>query len=125
MLFNRHTPDGTELNCGDFTPASSGTESSYYGRKLSFLRGIRTDFQHGGYSCLELDKAGELGDFGGYHIKFDREAFIEESGLDGASRFLRYTNDREERYPLCFIGTFHQETLQGFYEDVEAWFDSA
>lgn len=122
VLFNRNTPEGCKLSSGNFTPASNGSDRSYYGRKLSFLRGIRTDFQHGGFSCLSFEKSGELGDFRGYHVEFEREAFIEESGLDDVSRFLQYTNENEQRHPLCFIGKFHQNTLQDFYENTEDWF---
>lgn len=125
VLFNRSTGEEIELSSGDFTPASGGTEASYYCRKLSFLRGLRTDFQHGGFSCLSFEKVGELGDFGGYHIVFDREAFVEESGLEDATRFLGYSNEREQRYPLASIGQFHQNTVQEFYEDTENWFSSA
>lgn len=124
VLFNRSTTEGMHLMRGDFTPSSGGTSHSYYARKLCFLRGLRTDFQHGGFSCLSFDKAGELEDFGGYHLVFDTEAFVRDSGLDGPSRFLRYSNDNEQRHPLCYIGQFHQETLQDFYDDSEAWFNS-
>ena len=124
VLFNRATDEEIELSSGDFTPASGGTEASYYSRKLSFLRGLRTDFQHGGFSCLSFEKVGELGDFGGYHVVFDREAFVEESGLEDATQFLRYSNEREQRYPLASIGQFHQKTVQEFYDDTENWFSS-
>jgi hypothetical protein len=123
VLFNRHTEANTVLQSSDFTPASGGSDRSYYARKLSFLRGIRTDFQHGGFSCLSFEKVGELGDFGGYHIVFDREAFLNESGLDDPSRFLQQTNENEQQHPLCYIGTFHQQTLQEFYEDSGEWFE--
>lgn len=123
VLFNDYTATGTRLRTGDFTPASGGSTRSYYGRKLSFLRGIRTDFQHGGFSCLSFEKTGELGDFGGYHVEFQRESFVEESGVDGANRFLQHTNQREQRYPLCFVDRFHRETVREFHEDTEAWFE--
>lgn len=122
VLFNQNAAEDVGLTQGDFTPASGGTTNSYYGRKLGFLRGLRTDFQHGGFSCLSFDKAGELGDFGGYHLVFDDEAFVEESGLDDAGRFLQDTNANEQHHPLCYIGQFHQQTLQDFYDDSEDWF---
>lgn len=122
VLFNRRSPEKVELDRSDFTPAPGGTDESYYCRKLAFLRGLRTDFQHGGFSCLTFDKAGELGNFGGYHIVFDRSAFIDESGLRDPGRFLRHTNQNERRHPIAYIGQFHQETVQEFYDDVEAWF---
>ncbi len=121
VLVNQSTEKNFVLQSSDFT-ASSGSGSTYYARKLSFLRGLRTDFQHGGFSCLAFEKAGELGDFGGYHIIFNRDAFMNDSGLHDPDRFLRHTNEREQRQPLCFVGTFHQTNLQQFYEDVEAWF---
>lgn len=124
VIFNQNTTDGVELTSGSFTPASGGTEDSYYGRRLSFLRGLRTDFQHGGFSCLSFEKRGELGNFAGYHIEFDRVSFIGDSGLRDPERFLRYTNENEQRYPLCFIGEFHTGQLQAFYNDVEDWFSS-
>ncbi len=68
VLCNRYTPDSVKLNSGDFTPASGGNDNSYYGRKLGYLRGLRTDFQHGGFSCLTFEKVGELGNFEGYHV---------------------------------------------------------
>jgi len=123
VLFNRQTTSEYTLSQGDFTPASGGTSQSYYGRKLGFLRGLRTDFQHGGFSCLSFEKAGELGEFGGYHIVFDEPAFLQESGLDEPSRFLRHSNGQEQRHPLCYLGQFQQETLQAFYDDTVAWFE--
>jgi hypothetical protein len=124
VLFNQHSPDGTSLEGRDFTPASGGTDRLHYSRKLAFLRGLRTDFQHGGFSCFSFNNAGELGDFAGYHIVFEREAFIDDSGLNDPNRFLRHTNTQEQQYPLCFLGKFHKNTVQTFYEDTEAWFDS-
>jgi hypothetical protein len=122
VLCNRYTSDSVELTSGDFTPASGGSDEFYYGRKLGFLRGLRTDFQHGGFSCLTFTKAGELGDFEGYHVVFDRDAFLSESGLRKPNRFLRWTNEAQQRHPISYIGLFHQQTLQEFYDDVEAWF---
>lgn len=121
-LCNRYTPDSVELTSGDFTPISGGSNRSHYGRKLGFLRGLRTDFQHGGFSCLTFDKAGEIGDFEGYQVVFDRLSFINDSGLREPERFLRWTNEAEQRHPISYIGTFHQQTLQDFYDDAEAWF---
>jgi len=124
VLCNHYTPDTVKLASGDFTPASGGADGSYYGRRLAFLRGLRTDFQHGGFSCLTFNKIGELGDFEGYHVVFDRNAFVSDSGLREPHRFLRLTNDAEQRHPISYIGLFHQQTLQEFYDDVESWFFS-
>ena len=123
VLFNQHSPEIVELTSSDFTPASGGTDESYYGTKLGFLRGLRTDFQHGGFSCLNFYKTGELGNFGGYHIIFSRQSFIEDSGLNSPSRFLRCTNENERQYPISFIGRFHRQALRAFYEDTELWFE--
>jgi hypothetical protein len=108
------------------TPGLGGTDQLHHGRKLTFLRGLRTDFQHGGFSCFSFsfNKAGGLGDFAGYHIVFEREASMDDSGLTDPNRFLRHTNTSEQQYPLCFLGQFHKNTLRTFYEDTEAWFDS-
>lgn len=125
VLCNRHTPASVELATSDFTSVSDDGSSSYYSRKLGFLRGLRTDFQHGGFSCFSFIKAGELGDFAGYHVRFDRDSFVNDSGLHAPERFLRHTNESERRHPLCFIGRFHRTTLQQFYADVESWFDAA
>lgn len=122
VVFNQTTEEGVELRSGSFTPASGGTDESYYARKLSFLRGLRTDFQHGGFSCLSFENAGELGNFAGYHVEFDSETFTQNSGLRDPERFLRYTNEKEQRYPLCFIEQFHTGQLQSFYDDVDGWF---
>ncbi|WP_135853399.1 hypothetical protein [Halorussus salinus] len=123
VVFNQNTADGVELTSGSFTPATGGTEESYYARKLSFLRGLRTDFQHGGFSSLSFEKVGDLGNFAGYHVEFDSETFVEDSGLRDPKRFLRHTNGNEQRYPLCFIEQFQTGQLQSFYHDVEEWFD--
>lgn len=122
VLCNQYAAESIELTSGDFTPASGGTTASYYGRKLGFLRGLRTDFQHGGFSCLRFKNGGELGDFVGYQVLFEQPAFIQESGLDDPSRFLRWTNETEQRHPLSYIGSFHQKTIQAFYDDCENWF---
>lgn len=124
VLCNRRTSDEITLSSSAFTPAGGGADDSYYGRKLSFLRGLRTDFQHGGFSCLTFETAGELGEFGGYHVVFDRQAFLEESGLRDPQRFLAQTNESERRYPLCFVAGFHTKRLQSFYDDLEDWFES-
>lgn len=118
VLVNQHTDE--KLKQRQFA-----ADLPYYGRQLSFLRGLRTDFQHGGFSCLRFDRAGELGDFAGYHVVFDRKAFVDDSGLRDPGRFLQHTNEAERQYPLCFTGRFHQETVQSFYEDTERWFASA
>lgn len=124
VLFNRYTDDETHLASSHFTPGDE-EDGTYYQRKLAFLRGLRTDFQHGGFSCLDFKKAGELGEFTGYHVEFDRQAFVGDSGLRNPEEFLRQTNENEQQYPLCFIGQFHRETLKSFYEETEAWFDSS
>lgn len=121
VLCNRYCSD-MDLTTSDFTPASGGADSSYYSRKLGFLRGLRTDFQHGGFSCITFRKIGDLGPFAGYHVVFNREAFINESGLNEPSRFLRYTNESEQQHPLSYTGSFHHGPLQEFYDDVESWF---
>lgn len=120
VLFGRQTD--CELRTSDFTPTTDGTAQPYYARKLSFLRGVRTDFQHGGFSCLSFERTGRLGDFAGYHVVFDREEFLGESGLRRPSRFLRFTNENERRHPLCFVGQFHRNAVQEFFEDTESWF---
>lgn len=124
VLCNRHTSDEITLSSNAFTPASGNDTDPYYSRKLTFLRGLRTDFQHGGFSGLTFESAGELGGFGGYHVVFDERSFLEESGLRNPQRFLVETNESERRYPLCFIAGFHTARLQSFYEGLEAWFES-
>lgn len=121
VLVNRLLPSERQLADGAFTPATGGSEESYYGKRLAFLRGLRHDSQHGGFSCLSFDKSGELGAFAGYHLTFDSQRFINDSGLRTPSRFLEHTNDRQSSYPICYIGTFHKATLQPFLEDVDQW----
>jgi hypothetical protein len=125
VLFDQYTTDEVSLGSGAFASTDTERPTVYYTRQLAFLYGLRTDFQHGGFSCFEFSSVGNLGDFVGYHITFDRTAFIEDSGLRDPSRFLRHTTARERRHPLCFIGSFHENTLLDFYEDTIQWFDSA
>lgn len=124
VLFNECAPEGTTLTSGAFTPASGGTADSHYGRKLSFLRGLRTDFQHGGFSCLRFPKVGTLHGFGAYHVEFDRGRFVAEGGLVDPGRFLAHTNENERRRPLSFVGRFHRNAFQSFAADAAAWFDA-
>ena len=124
VLFNEYAPEGTTLTSGAFTPASGGADVSHYGRKLSFLRGLRTDFQHGGFSCLRFIRAGTLHGFGAYHVEFDRQRFVEDGGLVDPARFLAHTNGSERRRPLSFVGRFHRNAFQSFATDVDAWFDA-
>lgn len=124
VLFNEYAPGGTTLSSGEFTPASGGTPDSYYGRKLSFLRGLRTDFQHGGFSCLRFTTAGTLHGFGAYHVEFDRQRFVEDSDLTDPTRFLAHTNERERQHPLAFVGRFHGNAFQSFAADADSWFDA-
>lgn len=124
VLFNEYAPEGTTLSSGAFTPASGGTDDTHYGRKLSFLRGLRTDFQHGGFSCLRFPKVGTLHGFGAYHVEFDRGRFVAEGGLVDPGRYLAHTNERERRRPLSFVGQFHRNAFQSFAADAAAWFDA-
>ena len=124
VLFNEYAPEGTTLSSGAFTPASGGTDDTYYGRKRGFLRGLCTDFQHGGFSCLRFVRAGTLHGFGAYHMEFDRGRFVEAGGLVDPGRFLAHTNESERRRPLSFVGRFHRNAFQSFAADAEAWFDA-
>lgn len=119
-LFEQVTTDCT-LVSGDFTP-NKGRSGLHYSRKLEFLRGIRTDFQHGGFSCLQFRRVGSLGELIGYTVSFDCESFLRGSEVDHASRFLRHTNENERSSPVSFIGRFHREALTAFYEDTREWF---
>lgn len=125
VLFDRYTPDAVHLAQSDFTPNTAAEEESHYGKQLAFLRGLRTDFQHGGFSSFQFSKVGELGDFGGYHVEFNRQRFVEESGLRDPESFLRHSNDAQRQYPLCYIGRFHTQTLNGFHTDTQEWFNTA
>ena len=124
VLVNQHTPSSIDVGQGQFTSSRDGATLPYYGRRLSFLRGLRTDFQHGGFSCLTFERTGELGDFGGYHVVFERNAFMNDSGLRSPGRFLQHTNENEQQYPLCFLGQFHQDTVQDFHEETQDWFEA-
>ena len=121
ILVNQHTSDAVDIQHGEFT--GNNRDTPYYGRRLTFLRGLRTDFQHGGFSCLEFDEQGSLGDFAGYHVIFDRGEFLDKSGLRDPQRFLRHTSQTSRRYPICYVGGFHQNTVQDFFEDTRDWFD--
>lgn len=120
VLFEQTTADCT-LTSGDFTPGRRQS-APHYSRKLEFLRGIRTDFQHGGFSCLQFRRVGTIGELIGYTVAFDCESFLNEGDVERPSRFLRHTNENERSSPVSFIGRFHHETLATFYEDTREWF---
>lgn len=125
VLVNQYTDDEIELQQRQFANSNRASGLPYYGRRLTFLRGLRTDFQHGGFSCLTFEENGSLGDFGGYHVVFDRAAFIHDSGLRSPTRFLKYANKSNRQYPLCYVGLFQQQTVQEFYTNTQNWFDTA
>lgn len=123
VLVTAYTPEDLSLSAGCFLPGS-WDDGLHYTRKLAFLRGLRTDFQHGGFSCLTFERVGAIGVLAGYRVVFERDAFVENSGIDGPERFLHGTNDSERRQPLSFVRGFQEETLRTFYADLEGWFDS-
>ncbi|GAA0282312.1 hypothetical protein [Halobacterium noricense] len=125
VLINQHTERSVEIHQRQFANSGEHSTLPYYSRRLTFLRGLRTDFQHGGFSCLAFNRKGSLGDFGGYHVVFDRDSFINDSGLRSPEGYLKYTNESNRRYPLCYVGSFQQETVQEFYNDIEDWFGTA
>ena len=102
---------------------------SAYVRKISFLRGLRNDCQHGGFSSLTATEQGRLGDFSGYHIEFDRSAFVANDPIDDPAQYLAHTNDNERRYPMTFVARFHQRDLDRFYNgrssEADCWSNRA
>jgi hypothetical protein len=123
-LINTKTNNSLEFSSSHIIPGNDQGNSSRYSKKVEFLRGLRIDFQHGGFSSLKLTHQGELGEFAGYHIEFDEHEFISNDYIDTPTKYLKHTSENNRRHPICFIANFHKNDMDRFFESCTTWFSS-
>lgn len=106
-----------------FLPSRDNKAAPEYVKQGVFLWGLRNDFQHGDYWCLELkleETRGEKTYYQLYFIKQDFEA-TPKGGLDEAGDYLCHKDDAELQYPIPYIADFHRNQFSEFENDFESW----
>jgi hypothetical protein len=119
-LVKRKTDSHIEMRPGHFL--SIDQRRSDYSRKLTFLWGLRVDFQHGDFSGIYHQLHHEYDDKVEFCQKFSEDRFVDDTSLSGLSRYLQYTNPNEREYPFVFVSRFHNNELDHFYDDCLDWF---
>jgi hypothetical protein len=107
----------------DFLPERNDHSAPAYTRRLTFLWGIRNDFQHGDYWCLAVEHETTRNGYDYYHLYFRKQYFnaTPEGSLDTAGDYLAHAPDDDQRYPLPYVGEFHRTLFSEFEQDFEAW----
>jgi len=114
------------IDKGDFLPNPDDPASASvpeYIKKLVFLWGLRNQFTHEQYRCLEVNR--ETAHDG---TEYFRLAFIEtlyaptpKGGLEESGDYLRYCDKHDRAHPLCYIADFHQNHFNEFEGDLNDW----
>lgn len=120
-LVNRKTNGHVEMKRKHFL--SFNQRRSDYSRLLTFLWGLRVDFQHGHFSGVKYERYDKRSDTILFRQKFSRKGFVEDTPLDSMNDYLRQTNSNEREYPFVFISRFHNNELDQFYDDCLDWFN--
>jgi hypothetical protein len=108
---------------GYFLPSRDDKAAPAYVRRGTFLWGLRNDFQHGDYWCLEVTDQGTQDGNDCYQLVFRKRNFeaTPKGDLDSAGDYLAHAPDEEQRYPLAYIGDFHRNLFSEFESAFEAW----
>lgn len=111
------------IDKGYFLPARENIGAPDYVRRGVFLWGLRNDFQHGDYWCLDVEKEGERDGEALHHLYFRKQDFeaTPQGNLDEAGDYLCHAEDRELEYPLSYIGRFHRKLFNEFETEFEEW----
>lgn len=112
-----------EIHKGNFLPDKNERRAPEYVRRLTYLWGLRNDFQHGEYWCLKIEPEGSQNGYDYYHLYFDKRHFeaTPQGELDDSGDYLAHAPDEDQRYPLLYIGDFHRNLFASFEQDVESW----
>lgn len=108
---------------GYFLPSQDSKDAPEYIRRGTFLWGLRNDFQHGDYWCLEIRFEGMREGRDCYHLYFEKQDFeaTPKGNLDSAGDYLAHAPDSDLRYPLPYIGDFHRNLFSEFESAFEDW----
>ncbi|RJS96556.1 hypothetical protein [Halococcus sp. IIIV-5B] len=120
-LVNRKTDGNVDMKPYHFT--SVDQRRSDYSRNLTFLWGLRIDFQHGHFSGIRHELYHEYEDRVHFVQKFDENGFVDDSPLDEMERYLQYTTQNQRELPYAFVARFHNNGLDHFYDDCLDWFN--
>lgn len=112
-----------EITKGYFLPDRNDAGAPEYVQRLTFLWGLRNDFQHGDYWCLSVEREASRNGHDYYHLYFEKQDFeaTPEGDLDEAGDYLAHAPDSDQRYPLPYIGDFHRNLFTEFEQDFESW----
>lgn len=110
----------------DFLPNPDETRSTSapdYIKELVFLWGLRNQFTHEQYRCLELKLNSSHNEEEYFELTFRETLYspTPKGGLEESGDYLRYSNAQEREHPLCYIGTFHREYFNEFESDLNDW----
>ena len=120
-MVNRKTDGHVSMQPYHFL--SINQRRSDYSRKLTFLWGLRVDFQHGGFSSISHKRYHEDEENILFQQEISENGFVENTPLDDMDRYLQYTNANEREFPYLFISRFHNNELDHFYDDCLNWFN--
>jgi hypothetical protein len=123
-LVNRVTASDIELESKHFV-CTTGPRTSDYARKVTFLRGLRTDCQHGDFAGLNYQIYDQNEERILFEQVFSEHAFVDKTDLGDMGRYLNHTNPNEREYPFRFIAGFQRNEFDHFYEDCLNWFGLA
>lgn len=117
---------GREVDKSDFLPNPDGRGSASapeYIKQLVFLWGLRNQFTHEQYRCLELEQDTTHDGDEYFRLKFRETSYspTPKGGLEEAGDYLRYSDAQDREHPLCYIGEFHQNHYNEFESDLNDW----
>ena len=117
---------GRTIDKADFLPDPDGTRRASvpaYSKRLVFLWGLRNQFTHGQYRCLNLDQHTAHDGTEYFELTFRESLYAPTptGGLEESGDYLRYCTARDRERPLCYIGEFHEEYFNEFESDLNTW----
>lgn len=120
-IIDARVPDN--IDKGYFLPSRNQRGIPEYVRRGMFLWGLRNDLQHGDYWCLSVQQEAVRGDDSYYHLHFEKEDFeaTPTGKLNDSGEYLAHAPDRDQAYPLPYIGDFHRRLFTDFETAFESW----
>lgn len=118
---SRHLTE--DIHKGYFLPDQDNTGAPEYVQRLTFLWGLRNDFQHNDYWCLRVEHEATRDGYDYYHLRFQKQFFnaTPKGDLDSAGDYLAHSPDSDQEYPLPYIGDFHRNLFNQFERDFDEW----